>query len=107
MAVKIEKVLKEPVAKPTLKPGEQRECCPLFSLAYHSKGSITWAMSLPKGGGPVKEDYVFEIPAKGRGKARTQRRCFVIQHYPFCGAPPMAAEDDANGQRLVEEAMKR
>lgn len=107
MVVKIEKVLKEPVARPTSKPGEQKECCPLFSLAYHSKGSITWAMSLSKGGSGWKENYVFEVPAKGRGKARTNRRCFVIEHCPFCGAPPMAAEDVSAAEELVEKALKR
>lgn len=105
MASKTEKKFKEPVKVQNL--GEQKECCPLFSLAFRSKGSITWAFSLSKDGSGAKERYVFEIPAKGRGKSRIPRRVFVVNHCPFCGAPPMAAEDVTEAEELALKALKR
>jgi hypothetical protein len=86
-----EKKSKEPVSKP--KVSVHGECCPLFSLAYHAKGSITWGFSLAKDGSGPKGQYVFEIPAKGRGRDRVPRRCFVLNHCPFCGAPPSASDE--------------
>lgn len=107
----VPKVSKERVPKPKSKPGEPGECCPLFSLAYHARGSITWAFTLQKDGSGAKECYVFQIPAKGRGRDRFPGRNLVLNHCPFCGAPPMASEDPpvlivSEGKTLLTRASR-
>lgn len=69
---------------------KQVECCSLFTLALHSKGSFEEGLILSrtpgrKSGGVC---YAFRIPGKGRGGKRVLTRNLVLLHCPFCGAPP-------------------
>ena len=68
-----------------------QECCPLFTEALWSDGSFTEGLLFPnRPGEKSRPCYSFNIPARGRGRKRVVGRNLVMEHCPFCGAPPKA-----------------
>lgn len=84
---------------------KQTECCALFTEALHSGGSfdegILFARGPGKKSGTAGTAYCFRIPGKGRGSKRTATRSLVMEHCPFCGAPPQAGPKPSP-ERLIE-----
>ncbi len=91
---------------------KHRECCPLFTEALHSGGSFEQGLlfSREPGGKSGGVCYCFRIPGKGRGGKRTLTRNLVMEHCPFCGAPPKAGpkpEGSSEARKLGSSEVRK